>query len=235
MLSIRGIDVAYGRIQALFDVSMQVSRGSLVLLLGHNGAGKTTAVNTVSGLLRPLKGSIEFQGQKIDDLSADQRVKRGIVQVPQGRLLLPGLTVRENLLLGAFTRNDAPEIARDEARMYGLFPILKERQGQMAGSLSGGEQQMLAIARALLSKPRILLLDEPSLGLSPRLVSEVFALIDRLHKESGLTILLVEQKAQMVLHMADYAYILQGGRIAAEGKPERLAENAAVRAAYLGT
>ncbi len=234
MLSIRGIDVAYGRIQALFDVSMQVSRGSLVLLLGHNGAGKTTAVNTVSGLLRPMKGSIEFQGQKIDDLSADQRVKRGIVQVPQGRLVLSGLTVRENLLLGAFTRNDAPEIARDEARMYDLFPILKERQGQMAGSLSGGEQQMLVIARALLSKPRILLLDEPSLGLSPRLVSEVFALIDRLHKESGLTILLVEQKAQMVLHMADYAYILQGGRIAAEGKPERLAENAAVRAAYLG-
>ncbi|NCZ60104.1 MAG: ABC transporter ATP-binding protein, partial [Betaproteobacteria bacterium] len=208
-------------------------QGSIVTVLGSNGAGKTTILKTISGILDPRKGTIDFAGQAIAGLQPDAIVRLGLSHVPEGREVFPLLTVRENLLMGAFTRSDA-RILDDIERMYGYFPILKERANQEAGQLSGGQQQMLAIARALMSRPKMLLLDEPSLGLSPKLVKEIFAIIRRVNQEEGTTMLLVEQNAQIALQTADFGYVLEVGRIVLEGETAVLLQKDDIREFYLG-
>ncbi|NCV70811.1 MAG: ABC transporter ATP-binding protein, partial [Betaproteobacteria bacterium] len=210
-----------------------VPQGSIVTVLGSNGAGKTTILKTISGILDPRKGTIDFAGQAIAGLQPDAIVRLGLSHVPEGREVFPLLTVRENLLMGAFTRSDA-RILDDIERMYGYFPILKERANQEAGQLSGGQQQMLAIARALMSRPKMLLLDEPSLGLSPKLVKEIFAIIRRVNQEEGTTMLLVEQNAQIALQTADFGYVLEVGRIVLEGETAVLLQKDDIREFYLG-
>nr|NDG60506.1 ABC transporter ATP-binding protein [Betaproteobacteria bacterium] len=220
-------------VQAIRGVSLQVPQGSIVTVLGSNGAGKTTILKTISGILDPRKGTIDFAGQAIAGLQPDAIVRLGLSHVPEGREVFPLLTVRENLLMGAFTRSDA-RILDDIERMYGYFPILKERANQEAGQLSGGQQQMLAIARALMSRPKMLLLDEPSLGLSPKLVKEIFAIIRRVNQEEGTTMLLVEQNAQIALQTADFGYVLEVGRIVLEGETAVLLQKDDIREFYLG-
>ena len=238
MLELRNVNAAYGPVQALRDVSLQVGLGKVVTLIGANGAGKTTLLRTISGLLRPARGSeILFEGQRIEALAPDAIVKRGISQIPEGRRVFPGLTVRENLEVGAATRLKRWQITReieaDIEKTYEIFPRLRERQKQLAWSLSGGEQQMLAMARGLVSRPRLLLLDEPSLGLAPTLVQEVFRTIQTINSQ-GTTILLVEQNARMALQIADRGYVLEAGKLVLEGTGERLLNDAAVKEAYLG-
>ncbi len=238
MLELRHVSAAYGPVQALQDVSLTVPGGEIVTLIGANGAGKTTLLRTISGLLRPQRDSeIVFERQRIDALAPDAIVKRGISQIPEGRRVFPGLTVRENLEVGAATRlkrwKVTPEIEADIENTYMIFPRLRERQKQLAWSLSGGEQQMLAMARGLVSRPRLLLLDEPSLGLAPTLVQEVFRTIQTINRQ-GTTILLVEQNARMALQIAHHGYVLEAGRLVLEGTGDRLLTDPAVKEAYLG-
>lgn len=231
MLKVDGIDVYYGVIRALKEVSLTVNDGEIVTLIGANGAGKTTTLKTISGLIRPRKGKITFNDHDLTKMAPHEIVSLGILQVPEGRRVFGNLTVMENLLMGAYLRKD--DISRDLEWVFSLFPRLKERQKQKAGTLSGGEQQMLAIARALMGKPRVMLLDEPSLGLAPLLVLNIFETIQEINKQ-GVTILLVEQNAYMALQIAHRAYVIETGRVVMEGTGKELLNNEAVKKAYLG-
>jgi len=233
LLEIENVHTYYGQIHALKGISIHVDTGEIVTLIGANGAGKSTMLRTTSGLLRPRQGSIRFGGEELTCLPPHEIVARGVVQVPEGRRVFGRLTVRENLELGAFTISDQNLIKKNLERVFHLFPKLKERQGQVAGTLSGGEQQMLATARALMANPRLLLLDEPSMGLAPILVDNIFETIHKLYKE-GTTILLVEQNARMALQVADRGYVLQSGVVVLSDRAKNLQENEMVRKAYLG-
>lgn len=233
MLTVNDINVFYGAIHAIKGVSMEVNEGEIVTLIGANGAGKSTILRTISGLLKPKNGSIQFEGQAIAGMPAHEIVKTGISQVPEGRRIFAEMSVLENLELGAFTRKDKDGIKADMELVFERFPRLKERIGQLAGTLSGGEQQMLAMGRALMSRPRLLLLDEPSMGLAPLLIKEIFAIIQDINK-TGTTVLLVEQNANMALSIAHRAYVLETGRITLSGDAKELAASDEVRKAYLG-
>lgn len=233
MLEVENLNVFYGAIHALQGVSFNVNEGEIVTLIGANGAGKSTTLRTISGLLRAREGSIRFQGQDISTLPAEQIVQLGISQVPEGRKIFAPLTVRENLMMGAYTRTDRAEIESSMQRVFTSFPRLKERLHQLGGTLSGGEQQMLATGRGLMSRPTLLLLDEPSMGLSPILVEEIFRIIQEINKQ-GTSILLVEQNAQMALAIANRAYVLETGRIVLSGSAREISNNPQVKAAYLG-
>ncbi len=233
MLEIRDLEAGYGENPVLRGVSLEVREGEIVALLGANGAGKTTTLMTISGLVGIRRGVIRFQGDSIAGLSASKIVASGISHVPEGRRILPRLTVLENLELGGYLRNDPEGIRRDGERLFELFPILSQRRRQLAGTLSGGEQQMLAIARGLMARPQLLLLDEPSLGLAPKLVLKIFETIAQINGE-GVAILLVEQNAYQALQIASRAYVLETGRIALQGPARELKENPAVKRAYLG-
>jgi branched-chain amino acid transport system ATP-binding protein len=233
MLTISNLHVAYGAVEALRGISLTVARGEVVTLIGGNGAGKSTLIRTIAGLVRPQAGTVTFEGQPIAGMRPHRAVELGIGHSPEGRLVFGDQSVRDNLALGAFSRQDAPGISADIEKAFHMFPRLKERQAQMAGTLSGGEQQMLAIARALMCRPKLLLLDEPSLGLAPLIVREVFEVIRTL-KAEGMTILLVEQMANLALGVADRAYVLETGRITLEGTGAELLKDPRVRAAYLG-
>ena len=233
MLKIDNIDVYYGAIHALKGISLEVNEGEIVTLIGANGAGKSTTLRTISGLLKPKAGSITFLGQNIAGVRAHEIVKKGISQVPEGRRVFAEMTVMENLDLGAFVRKDKAGIQQDLKHVFELFPRLEERKNQSAGTLSGGEQQMLAMGRALMSRPKLLLLDEPSMGLAPLLLKEIFNIIVDINK-SGTTVLLVEQNANMALSIANRAYVLETGRITLSGKAQDLAASEDVRKAYLG-
>lgn len=233
MLEVNNIDVHYGVIQALKGVSLKVNEGEIVVLIGANGAGKTTTLRTISGLKAPTQGTILLNGVDITNTSAQERVKMGISHVPEGRRVFPALTVLENLELGAYLRKDKDGIAQDLEMVYEHFPILRERRKQLAGTLSGGEQQMLAIGRALMSRPKILFLDEPSMGLAPILVQEIFDIINNINK-SGTTVLLVEQNANMALQIADRAYVMETGSIVLSGTGSELMKSEDIKKAYLG-
>ena len=233
MLKIDNIDVYYGAIHALKGISLEVNEGEIVTLIGANGAGKSTTLRTISGLLKPKTGSITFLGQSIAGVRAHEIVKKGISQVPEGRRVFAEMTVMENLDLGAFVRKDKAGIQQDLKHVFELFPRLEERKNQSAGTLSGGEPQMLAMGRALMSRPKLLLLDEPSMGLAPLLIKEIFNIIVDINK-SGTTVLLVEQNANMALSIANRAYVLETGRITLSGKAQDLAASEDVRKAYLG-
>lgn len=233
MLKIDNIDVYYGAIHALKGISLEVKEGEIVTLIGANGAGKSTTLRTISGLLKPKTGSITFLGQDIEGVRAHEIVKKGISQVPEGRRVFAEMTVMENLDLGAFVRKDKAGIQQDLKHVFELFPRLEERKTQSAGTLSGGEQQMLAMGRALMSRPKLLLLDEPSMGLAPLLIKEIFNIIVDINK-SGTTVLLVEQNANMALSIANRAYVLETGRITLSGSAKELAASEDVRKAYLG-
>jgi branched-chain amino acid transport system ATP-binding protein len=232
-LELRDVDVFYGRIQALRGVSLSVGHGEIVALIGSNGAGKTTTLRTISGLVRPSQGEVLLDGNPVHHLGAERIARAGVGHSPEGRRLFPRMTVRENLDMGAYARHDDADVRADFDRIYTLFPRLRERQGQIAGSLSGGEQQMVAIGRALMARPRVLLLDEPSLGLAPILVDAIFEVIVEVNK-TGTTVLLIEQNARMALATARRAYVLETGSIAMEGPAAELAESDEVRRAYLG-
>ena len=233
LLEIDGIHVHYGKIEALRGVTVEVAEGEIVTLIGGNGAGKTTTIKTVSGLRHLTSGAIRFDGKDISRVPAHRRVELGISQAPEGRGIFPGMTVLENLDMGAYSRRDRSGLADDIDRVFGLFPHLAERRSQSGGTLSGGEQQMLAIGRALMARPRVLLLDEPSMGLAPRLVAQIFDIITEIN-EQGVTILLVEQNAAQALKRADRAYLLETGRIVRGAAAADLLADDAVRAAYLG-
>lgn len=233
LLELNNLHVYYGAIHALKGISMKVEKGQVVALIGANGAGKTTTLRTISGLLHPREGSIMYDGKPLHEMKAQAIVKAGISQVPEGRRIFAPLTVMENLELGAFLRNDKEGIKADMETIFQSFPRLKERTFQRAGTLSGGEQQMLAMGRALMSRPKVLLLDEPSMGLSPIFVQEIFNIIQKINEE-GTTVLLVEQNARMALSIADYAYVLETGTISLEGKGADLAASEEVQKAYLG-
>ena len=233
MLKVSSIDVFYGGIHALKGVILEVRPGQLTTLIGANGAGKTTTLKAICGLLEPAAGKIEFEGQTLKGIPTHHRVRQGLVLCPEGRRIFPDLSVDENLDLGAYQRSDRQSVAADVLKMHETFPILRERARQMAGTLSGGEQQMLAIARALMSQPRVLMLDEPSLGLAPLLVKRIFNVLNDLKKKQ-VTILLVEQNARQALEIADYAYVLETGKVVKEGPASELKNDPAVREAYLG-
>jgi len=233
LLEVESVDAFYGRIRALSEISLRVEEGEIVTLIGANGAGKTTTLRTISGLLRPGKGAVRFAGEEITRVSPDQIVRRGISHSPEGRRVFARMTVRENLELGAYTRSSRAEIAEDFERVFAFFPRLNERIAQKAGTLSGGEQQMLAMGRALMSRPRLLLLDEPSLGLSPILVQTIFKIIREINAR-GTTILLIEQNARQALSIASRGYVLEVGKIAFEDTSAKLMASEAVREAYLG-
>ncbi len=233
LLEVNDLNVYYGAIHALQGISFTVNEGEIVSLIGANGAGKSTTLRTVSGILRPRKGNVKFKGQDITMTPAEQIVALGISQVPEGRKIFAPLTVRENLEMGAYTRNDPAEIEQSMQRVFASFPRLKERASQLGGTLSGGEQQMLATGRGLMSRPTLLLLDEPSMGLSPILVEEIFRIVKEINSQ-GTSILLVEQNALMALSIAHRAYVLETGRIVLEGDAKKLREDSKVKAAYLG-
>ena len=233
MLEIKDLFVSYGGIKALRGISLEVADNKIVSLIGANGAGKSTLLRTISGLVRAQSGSVKFNGEEILGLSIDKICKKGIALVPEGRRVFTDLTVAENLRIGAYLRNYKEEIAKDLEWVYELFPRLKERSWQFAGTLSGGEQQMLAVGRALMSRPRLIMMDEPSLGLAPLIVQQIFSIIDEINKK-GVTILLIEQNANMALKAADTAYVLETGEIALSGSGEALLSNERVREAYLG-
>ncbi len=233
MLKVENIRTFYGNIEALKGVSLEVNRGEIVTLIGANGAGKSTTLMSISGVTPPRTGSVVFEGRDITRMPTDRIVATGITQVPEGRLIFPGLTVRENLMMGAYLRNDKAGIAQDLEHIYGLFPILKERRAQHGGTLSGGEQQMLAIGRALMSRPKLLLLDEPSLGLAPIVVENIFGVITKINAE-GVTVMLVEQNAQMALSIAHRAYVLETGHVTLSGDARELMNDPKVQSAYLG-
>ncbi|HWQ82875.1 MAG TPA: ABC transporter ATP-binding protein [Ignavibacteria bacterium] len=234
MLKIENLIVNYGAIQAIKGINVNVKEGTIVTLIGANGAGKSTILRTVSSLIKPASGSIKFLGNEITGMPAHRIVELGISQTPEGRMIFANLTVQENLEMGAYTRKDKDNIKYDLEFVFSLFPRLKERLKQPGGTLSGGEQQMLAISRAIMSKPKLLLLDEPSLGIAPILVKQIFEKIVALNKATGVTILLVEQNANIALSVSDYGYVLETGTIKLEGEAKTLAENPEVRKAYLG-
>jgi len=233
MLKIENLEVAYGNIKAIKGISLEVNQGEIVTLIGSNGAGKSTTLRAISGILKPRSGSITFTGERIDGVEGHEIVAKGICQSPEGRRIFPKMTVDENLDLGAFLRNDKKEIANDRQRVLELFPRLQERIDQKAGTMSGGEQQMLAVGRALMGSPKLLLLDEPSMGLAPVLVEMIFETIEKINKQ-GTTILLVEQNALAALNVADRAYVLESGSIKMSGKAKDLISNDEVTKAYLG-
>ncbi len=233
MLELNRINTFYGKIQALRDVSLKVEDGEIVTLIGANGAGKSTTLMSICGVIHPRSGEILFDGKPIQQLPAPEIVKRGISQVPEGRLIFPELTVRENLDLGAFLRTDKKGIADDMEYVFQLFPILRERVSQTGGTLSGGEQQMMALGRALMAKPRLLLLDEPSLGLAPIIIQQIFKIIQKVN-EDGTTVFLVEQNANQALHIANRGYVMENGVVVMEGKAQELLSSEKVRKAYLG-
>lgn len=233
MLEIKDVEVFYGMIQAIKGVSFQVNEGEVIALIGANGAGKTTILHSITGLIAPRKGQIFFEGQDITTTPAHKIVSMGMAHVPEGRRVFAQLTVLENLKMGAFTRRDKEEVEESLIRVYKRFPRLEERKNQMAGTLSGGEQQMLAMGRALMSRPRIILMDEPSMGLSPIFVNEIFDIIREV-SEGGTTVLLVEQNAKKALSIADRAYVLETGRIVLDGKAQELLNDDSVKKAYLG-
>jgi branched-chain amino acid transport system ATP-binding protein len=233
LLTVESLSVFYGAIQALRDVSLRVEQGEIVTLIGSNGAGKSTTLRTISGLLQPARGSIEFNGKAVSGWPPHRIVQSGLVQVPEGRRIFANLTVDENLQLAGYTRHDRAAIRKDRDRALDLFPRVRERLQQLAGTLSGGEQQMLAIARALVARPKLLMLDEPSLGLAPQIVRSIFQVVREINRE-GTTILLVEQNANMALHVAHRAYVIEVGEIRREGAAAELAASEEVRKAYLG-
>jgi len=233
MLEIKNLNVHYGVIHALKDISLAVNEGEIVTLIGANGAGKTTTLRTISGLIKATSGQILLHGEDLANVNAQRRVELGISQVPEGRRIFPPMSVLENLELGAFLRNDKAQIKKDMDNVFDRFPILGQRKKQLAGTLSGGEQQMLAMGRALMSKPKILLLDEPSMGLAPLLVREIFEIVKDINK-SGTTVLLVEQNANMALSIADRAYVIETGTIVISGTGEELAKSDQIKNAYLG-
>ena len=233
MLRLNEIHTYYGNIRAIRGISLYVEEGEMVCLIGANGAGKSTTLMTISGIHHPAQGTITFEGENLTETSAEKRVELGISQVPEGRLIFPEMTVLENLELGAFLRNDTSVIREDLNRVFDLFPVLRERRTQQGGTLSGGEQQMLAIGRALMSHPRLLLLDEPSLGLAPILVEQIFEIIEEINKQ-GTTILLVEQNAYLALQLTHRGYVMETGEIAIEGTSSELLNDVRVREAYLG-
>ena len=233
MLSIHNLSVHYGVIQALHEISLEIQKGEIVTLIGSNGAGKTTTLAALSGLIAPSSGQIRFEDADLLAIPAHKRVSAGLVQVPEGRRIFGDLTVAENLDLGAYARRDKANLGKELDEIYALFPRLAERKNQTAGTMSGGEQQMLAVGRALMSRPRLLLLDEPSLGLAPLLVKEIFGVVKRI-RESGVTVLLVEQNAHMALEIADRAYVLETGHIVMEGAAKEIAGDNRIKAAYLG-
>ncbi len=234
MLELKDIQTAYGNIRVLKDVCLKLSAGEIVTLIGANGAGKTTTLMSISGIVAPRSGEILFMGRPIQHLSPDRIVSLGISQVPEGRRIFPRLTVRENLEMGAFLREDKAAIKADLDHVFALFPLLAERRNQQGGTLSGGEQQMLAISRALMARPKLLLLDEPSLGLAPLVVKLIFEIIRKINSESGTTIFLVEQNANMALKVAHRGYVMENGRLTMEGTASELLNNEDVRKAYLG-
>jgi len=234
MLEIENLVVNYGAIAALHGISLKVQQGDIVTLIGANGAGKTTLLRTVSGLVRPKSGEVRYSGRPLTSLAAHEIVKRGVAQVPEGRMIFANLTVWENLKMGAYLQKEKSAIEKELAYVFGIFPRLKERQKQVAGTLSGGEQQMLAIGRALMSKPKFLMLDEPSLGIAPLLVKLIFEKIVEINRQQGITILLVEQNANLALQVASYAYVLESGRITLQDSSAQLRQNPEVKRAYLG-
>lgn len=233
MLKVENLSVKYGVIQALHEISLHVEEGEIVTLIGSNGAGKTTTLGALSGLLKPSGGSATFRERDLFSIAPHERVPFGLVQVPEGRRIFGTMTVAENLDLGAYTRKDRGEISKDLDEIYQLFPRLAERRKQAAGTMSGGEQQMLAVGRALMSRPKLLLLDEPSLGLAPLLVKEIFNVIARI-REQGVTVMLVEQNAHLALQIADRAYVLETGHITLKGNAKALAKDPRIKEAYLG-
>ncbi len=234
MLELKNVTVKYGSIVALREVSLQVEKGAIVTLIGANGAGKSTTLRTISGLLKPESGSILYEGEEIAGEAAHKIVGRGLSQVPEGRMIFANLSVQENLLLGAYLRKDRGKLKHEFDYIFGMFPRLKERSKQVAGTLSGGEQQMLAIGRALMSKPRCLMLDEPSLGIAPILVKTIFEKIREINQSLGITVLLVEQNANLALEVSNYGYVLETGRIILHDRSEALRTNEKVKSAYLG-
>jgi branched-chain amino acid transport system ATP-binding protein len=234
MLELRGVNVFYGAVQALREVSLRVDEGEIVTLIGANGAGKSTTLMAMSGIVPPRRGEILFAGRPIHGLAPDRIVRLGLCQVPEGRRIFPELTVAENLDMGAFLRRDRQGIERDREELYELFPILHHRRHQPGGNLSGGEQQMLAISRALMARPRLLLLDEPSMGLAPLVTRQIFEIITTMTRERSTTVFLVEQNANLALQIADRGYVLENGRIVLQGQAEALLNNENVQKAYLG-
>jgi branched-chain amino acid transport system ATP-binding protein len=234
MLTLSNVESAYGPIKAIRGVSLKVTKGEIATVLGSNGAGKTTILKTISGIIDPSRGSIQFNGEDITAVDPTVVVQKGLSHVPEGREVFPLLSVRDNLLMGAYTRKDRDQVSRDIEGVFGYFPILRERAAQDAGLLSGGQQQMLAISRALMASPKLILLDEPSLGLSPKLTKEIFEIVVRINRERGTTILLVEQNANMALNASDYGYVLENGRIVMEDTCERLREKDDIKEFYLG-
>ncbi len=233
LLEVTNLEVHYGKVQAIKGIEIRLEAADIITLIGANGAGKSTTLRTLSGLNRPTTGTILFEGERIDGLEPDRIVARGIAHVPEGRRVFPELTVLENLMTGAYLRRDGPSVRSDLDMVYGHFPRLRERRGQYAKTLSGGEQQMLAMGRALMAAPRLLLMDEPSIGLSPIMVQEIASIIGEIHRK-GVPVVLVEQNASLALHLASYGYVLETGRIALHGPCEVLRENEHVRRAYLG-
>lgn len=233
LLEVLDLKVRYGGIEAVKGISFHVGEGELVSLIGGNGAGKTTTLKTISGLKRPFEGSIAFEGERIEDLPPHEIVELGICQAPEGRRIFPRMTIRENLVMGAYARSRSDDLHEDFERVFELFPVLAERQRQAGGTLSGGEQQMLAIGRALMSRPKLMMLDEPSMGLAPVLVDKIFELLSEIHGQ-GMSILLVEQNAQMALQLADRGYVIESGNIVLEDNARNLLGNDQVRKAYLG-
>ena len=234
ILKATNIETYYGPIMAIRGVSFDVPKGGIVTILGANGAGKTTVLKTICSVMDPQKGNVMFEGREIQRMDPDKVMRLGISHVPEGREVFPFLSVRENLRMGAYTRRDADGVARDLEAVFGYFPVLRERADQRAGSLSGGEQQMLAISRALMARPQLMLLDEPSLGLSPKLVKDIFDIVVRINRERGVTILLVEQNANMALQTADFGYVLEVGRIVMADTCARLMEKEDIKEFYLG-
>lgn len=234
MLSVSKLEVCYGPISGLIDATFKIEPGAIVTLVGGNGAGKTTTLRTISGLLRPKSGKIEFLGEDITALPAHKIVARGLCHVPEGRMIFSNLTVDENLSMGAYLQSDTALIAKNRDYVFDIFPRLKERIKQTAGTLSGGEQQMLAIGRALMGNPKFLMLDEPSLGIAPRLISTIFEKIVEINKSHGITILLVEQNANLALEVSSYAYVLETGRIVMQGESKKLRADPQLKATYLG-
>jgi len=233
LLKVEGIDVHYGIIPAVRQLSLRVEEGQIVALVGANGAGKTTTLKTIAGVLQPKKGRVIYNGEDVTELPSDKRLRMGITLIPEGRQIFSGLSVKENLLLGAYYRKDKDEIKKDVNWIHGLFAVLIERESQIAGTLSGGEQQMLALGRGLMSRPKLLLLDEPSLGLAPMITKDVYQAIQKIN-EAGITILLVEQNINIAMKVADYAYVMETGSLKLQGKPEDVMRSEDIRRAYLG-
>lgn len=234
MLQVDNIDVNYGDVEVIKSLSLKVNQGELVAVIGSNGAGKTTLIKTISGILKPRQGTITFEGKTISGIDASRVVKMGIVQVPEGRLLFPEMTIRENLEMGGFILENKDELANNLKMIFEMFPILREREKQLAGTLSGGEQQILAIGRALMPSPKLIMFDEPSLGLAPKMVQSIFDLVVRINKDLGVTVLLVEQNVQHSCQISDQAFVIENGEVVLRGTGQEMLENTHVRRAYLG-